>query len=44
MDVKAAFAGDPAAKSYNEIVFSYPGLFAITTHRIAHLLYTKEIP
>ncbi len=44
LDVKAAFNGDPAAKSYNEIIFSYPGLFAITTHRIANLLYYKDIP
>ncbi len=44
LDVKAAFKGDPAAKSYNEIIFSYPGLIAITIHRIAHILYNKEIP
>lgn len=43
LDVKAAFEHDPAAKSYNEIIFSYPGLFAITTHRIANLLYYQEI-
>ncbi|HOJ65199.1 MAG TPA: serine acetyltransferase [Spirochaetota bacterium] len=44
LDVKAAYEGDPAAKSYNEIIFSYPGLFAITVHRIAHILYEKDIP
>ena len=44
LDVKAAFEGDPAAKSYNEIVFSYPGMFAITVHRIAHLFYEKDVP
>ncbi|OHD23719.1 MAG: serine acetyltransferase [Spirochaetes bacterium GWD1_27_9] len=44
LDVKAAFDGDPAAKSYNEIVFSYPGAFAITIHRVAHILYNKNIP
>ncbi len=44
IDVKAAFDGDPAAKSFNEIIFSYPGLLAITVHRIAHLLYEKDIP
>jgi serine O-acetyltransferase len=44
LDVKAAFDGDPAAKSYNEIVFSYPGLYAITAYRIANLLYEKEVP
>lgn len=44
MDVQAAFDGDPAAKSFNEIVFSYPGLYTITIHRIAHILYEKNIP
>ena len=44
LDVQAAYDGDPAAKSFNEIVFSYPGLFAITVHRIAHVLYEKNIP
>ena len=44
LDVQAAYDGDPAAKSFNEIVFSYPGLFAITVHRIAHILYEQEIP
>jgi serine O-acetyltransferase len=44
LDIQAAFDGDPAAKSYHEIVFSYPGLFAITVHRIAHVLYKKNIP
>jgi serine O-acetyltransferase len=42
MDVQAAYDGDPAAKSFNEIVFSYPGLFAITVHRIAHVLFEKK--
>jgi len=44
MDVRAAFNGDPAAKSCDEIIFSYPGLFAITVYRIAHQLYTQTIP
>ena len=35
-DVRAAYEGDPAAKSYDEIIFSYPGLFAVTVYRIAH--------
>jgi len=43
-DVAAAFDGDPAAKSFNEIIFSYPGLFAITVHRVAHVLYEQKIP
>lgn len=42
-DVEAALDGDPAAKSFNEIVFSYPGLFAITVHRVAHVLYEQHI-
>ena len=43
-DVEAAFDGDPAAKSYEEIVISYPGIIAIATHRIAHELYLKNVP
>ena len=46
-DVKAAFAGDPAAKSFSEVVFSYPGFQAIATYRLAHellLLGTPLIP
>ncbi|MCK5706024.1 MAG: serine acetyltransferase [Candidatus Aureabacteria bacterium] len=43
-DVEAAFDGDPAAKSFEEIIVSYPGLFAITTHRIAHELYVQNVP
>jgi serine O-acetyltransferase len=42
-DVRAAFEGDPAAKSYDEIIFSYPGLFAITVYRIAHELHRLGI-
>lgn len=43
-DVGAAFEGDPAAKSYEEIVISYPCITAIATYRIAHELYLKEVP
>ncbi len=43
-DVAAAFDGDPAAKSYEEIVMSYPGIIAIATYRIAHELYLKQVP
>jgi len=43
-DVHAAYAGDPAAKSHDEIVFSYPGIFAITVYRIAHQLFEQNIP
>lgn len=43
-DVRAAFEGDPAARSHDEIIFSYPGLYAITVHRVAHRLYTLKIP
>lgn len=38
-DIRAARQGDPASKSYDEIIFSYPGLFAITVYRIAHQLF-----
>ena len=43
-DVSAAFDGDPAAKSYEEIVISYPCIVAIATYRIAHELYLKQVP
>ncbi len=43
-DVDAAFEGDPAAKSFDEIIVSYPGLFAIAVYRAAHELYHLEIP
>lgn len=38
-DVRAAFAGDPSAKSIDEIIFCFPGFAAITRHRLAHALY-----
>lgn len=43
-DVRAAYQGDPAAKGYDEIIFSYPGLFAITVYRIAHRIHEQGIP
>ncbi len=43
-DVRAAYDGDPAAKSYDEVIFSYPGLFAVTVHRMAHQLYRQNVP
>jgi serine O-acetyltransferase len=43
-DIRCAYEGDPAAKSYDEIIFSYPGLFAITVYRIAHQLYEQNVP
>jgi serine O-acetyltransferase len=44
LDVEAAYLGDPAAKSYHEIVFCYPGLEAITTYRLAHELLLLGVP
>ncbi|WP_165252644.1 serine O-acetyltransferase [Paludisphaera soli] len=43
-DVKAAFEGDPAASSLDEIVFCYPGVSAVTVHRLAHELYNLGVP
>ena len=43
-DVQAAYEGDPAAKSYDEIIFSYPGVFAITVYRVAHKLFEYGVP
>jgi serine O-acetyltransferase len=44
MDIDAAFEGDPAAKSHQEIILSYPALEAIAIQRMAHLLYNNELP
>ncbi len=38
-DIRAAYAGDPAAKSVDEVVFCYPGIVAVIRHRLAHQLY-----
>jgi len=43
-DAEAAFDGDPAARSVEQIVLAYPGLQAIAVHRLAHVLYTQDIP
>ncbi len=43
-DVKAAYDGDPAAKSYGEVIFSYPSIRAVTNYRIAHELYKLGVP
>jgi serine O-acetyltransferase len=43
-DVQAAYDGDPAAKTIDEVVISYPGVLAITIHRVAHQLWQQEIP
>ena len=43
-DVLAAYEGDPAAKSIEEVVFSYPTIRAITAYRLAHELYLEKVP
>lgn len=43
-DVEAAYAGDPACKSLDEVIFCYPGLEAITIYRLAHALHRLEVP
>lgn len=43
-DIQAAFDGDPAAQSKEEIIYSYPGFFAIWVYRIAHELYYLDVP
>ncbi len=43
-DVEAGFNGDPAAKSREEIIVSYPGLLAIYVYRVAHELYLSKVP
>lgn len=44
LDVQAAYDGDPAAQHTDEIIFSYPGLYALSVHRLAHELYQLEVP
>jgi len=43
-DAEAAYAGDPAARSLEEIVLAYPGLEAVAIQRVAHLLYLENVP
>ena len=43
-DVQAAYDGDPAAFNKDEIIYSYPGLYAILVNRIAHELFLLEVP
>src|SRR5262249_11401397 len=43
-DVQAAFEGDPAAKSFHEIIFCYPGLEAVTIYRLAHEILLLGVP
>jgi len=43
-DVEAAFEGDPAATSKDEIIFSYPSIYAVMVYRLAHELYRMKVP
>ncbi len=43
-DVRAAYFGDPAALTFAEVQLAYPGLLAITSHRLAHVLYRLVVP
>lgn len=43
-DIKAAYRGDPAAKSFDEVILSYPCVVAISTYRLAHELYIRGVP
>ncbi len=44
LDLKAAYQGDPAAKTYAEIILSYPGTRALAVHRMAHVLHNLGVP
>jgi serine O-acetyltransferase len=44
LDAVAAYEGDPAASSPSEAIFCYPGVLALTCHRIAHVLYSFGVP
>ena len=43
-DMEAAFCGDPAACGSEEIILSYPGIYAVTTYRVAHELWKRKVP
>ncbi|MDR1868473.1 MAG: serine acetyltransferase [Treponema sp.] len=43
-DLEAAVRGDPAAKSADEVILSYPGFQAIAVHRVAHFFWTRQVP
>jgi serine O-acetyltransferase len=44
IDAQAFYESDPAAESVDEIIFAYPGFYAVALHRIAHILYTQSVP
>ena len=44
LDVEAAFAGDPAAKSHEEVILAYPCVQAILIHRVAHEFWIRGVP
>lgn len=44
LDVEAAFRGDPASRSHEEVILAYPGVEAIMIHRVAHELWIRDIP
>ena len=44
LDMQANFRGDPAAKSVDEVILSYPGFQAITIHRLAHYFWKAQVP
>lgn len=43
-DIQAAYDGDPAARSKHEIIFAYPGIYAISVYRLAHELHLLSVP
>ena len=43
-DVEAAFRGDPAAKTVEEVILAYPGLEAVVVHRIAYFFWEADLP
>ena len=43
-DVQAAYDGDPACQNFDEVILCYPGLNAVTIHRMAHELYLMDVP
>jgi len=44
IDAEAFYESDPAAENVDEIIFAYPGFYAIALHRVAHVLYVQQVP
>ena len=44
LDIEALYEGDPAARCREEVLICYPGIFAVSVYRVAHVLYEMDVP